>query len=124
MSIRRALPWAALGDLASAHYTVPDVINGPTNPHAHLRLFGKSESDVRVTLFRDKHQWCPYCQKVWLWMEEKRIPYRVQKVTSTPVFFPTAVVPRNLLLESAANRTHHSRRGEVIERALCSHRQA
>jgi glutathione S-transferase len=23
----------------------------------------------------------PYCQKVWLWLEEKRIPYRTEKVT-------------------------------------------
>ena len=30
---------------------------------------------------RDYHAWCPYCQKVWLWLEEKRIPYKVQKIT-------------------------------------------
>jgi glutathione S-transferase len=36
---------------------------------------------VRVTLYRDNHAWCPYCQKVWLWLEEKRVPYRVKKVT-------------------------------------------
>ena len=55
--------------------------DGPTNAQANLRLFGRSESEVRVTLFRDHHAWCPYCQKVWLWLEEKRIPYRVRKVT-------------------------------------------
>ena len=58
-----------------------DTINGPTNSQAHLRLFGFSESEVRVTLYRDNHAWCPYCQKVWLWLEEKQIPYRVKKVT-------------------------------------------
>jgi glutathione S-transferase len=36
---------------------------------------------VRVTLYRDHHAWCPYCQKIWLWLEEKQIPYRIEKVT-------------------------------------------
>ncbi len=35
---------------------------------------------MRVTLYRDHHAWCPYCQKVWLWLEERRVPYRVRKV--------------------------------------------
>ena len=54
---------------------------GATNAQARLRLFGQPESSVRVTLFRDHHAWCPYCQKVWLWLEERRIPYRIRKVT-------------------------------------------
>lgn len=54
---------------------------GPTNAQARLRLFGRPESEVRVTLYRDHHAWCPYCQKVWLWLEEQRIPYRIRKVT-------------------------------------------
>ena len=54
---------------------------GPTNAQSRLRLFGRPESEVRVTLYRDHHAWCPYCQKVWLWLEEKRIPYRIRKVT-------------------------------------------
>ncbi|WP_099239526.1 glutathione S-transferase family protein [Synechococcus sp. BDU 130192] len=58
-----------------------DYENGPTNAQSCLRLFGQSESDIRVTLYRDNHAWCPYCQKVWLWLEEMRIPYRIKKVT-------------------------------------------
>ena len=58
-----------------------DRVNGRTNAQARLRLFGKTESDVRVTLYRDHHAWCPYCQKIWLWLEEKQIPYRIDKVT-------------------------------------------
>ena len=58
-----------------------DTVNGPTNAQARLRLFGLTESDVRVTLYRDNHAWCPYCQKIWLWLEEKQIPYRIEKVT-------------------------------------------
>ncbi len=72
------LSWPELEALAD--YSI-DTVNGPTNAQALLRLFGQSESDVRVTLYRDNHAWCPYCQKVWLWLEEKQIPYRIQKVT-------------------------------------------
>jgi len=58
-----------------------DRTNGPTNSQARLRLFGHPESEVRVTLYRDNHAWCPYCQKIWLWLEEKQIPYRIDKIT-------------------------------------------
>jgi glutathione S-transferase len=58
-----------------------DWVNGSTNAQSRLRLFGQSESAVKVTLYRDHHAWCPYCQKVWLWLEEKQIPYRIEKVT-------------------------------------------
>lgn len=30
--------------------------------------------------YRDSAGWCPYCQKVWLLLEQKQIPYRVFKV--------------------------------------------
>jgi glutathione S-transferase len=72
------LSWAELEALTDFQI---DTVNGPTNAQARLRLFGQSESDVRVTLYRDNHAWCPYCQKVWLWLEEKQIPYRIEKVT-------------------------------------------
>jgi len=72
------LSWSELETLADWQV---DTVNGPTNSQARLRLFGRSESDVRVTLYRDYHAWCPYCQKVWLWLEEKQIPYRIEKVT-------------------------------------------
>ncbi len=57
-----------------------DRVNGINNSYANLRLFGHSENDVLVTLYRDRHSWCPYCQKIWLWLEFKRIPYRVKKI--------------------------------------------
>jgi glutathione S-transferase len=85
---KRAFPWALSGapiasweDLQHWAALEPDRINGPASAQATLRLFGQPESSVRVTLYRDHHAWCPYCQKVWLWLEEKRIPYRVRKVT-------------------------------------------
>jgi glutathione S-transferase len=59
----------------------PDRVYGPPSSQALLRLFAEGEQPVRVTLYRDHHAWCPYCQKVWLWLEERRVPYRVRKVT-------------------------------------------
>lgn len=55
---------------------------GKGSPLHKLRLFDESntEADVRVTFYRDSASWCPYCQKVWLALEEKKIPYRVEKV--------------------------------------------
>ncbi len=73
-----ALSWSELEALTDWEI---DRTNGPTNAQARLRLFGQSEADVRVTLYRDNHAWCPYCQKIWLWLEEKQIPYRIEKVT-------------------------------------------
>jgi glutathione S-transferase len=72
------LTWSELAALSQ--YQV-DPVQGPTNAQSKLRLFGQSESEVRVILYRDNHAWCPYCQKVWLWLEEKQIPYRIEKVT-------------------------------------------
>jgi glutathione S-transferase len=75
------LSWQELADLAESQFTPADPINGATNAQSRLRLFGHPEADVRVTLYRDNHAWCPYCQKIWLWLEEKQIPYRIEKVT-------------------------------------------
>ncbi len=72
------LSWSELETLTDFQI---DPVNGPTNSQSRLRLFGQHEPDVRVTLYRDNHAWCPYCQKVWLWLEEKQIPYRVEKIT-------------------------------------------
>ena len=72
------LSWPELEALAPAPM---DRVEGPTNAQARLRLFGRQEDEVRVVLYRDHHAWCPYCQKVWLWLEEQQVPYRIEKVT-------------------------------------------
>jgi len=72
------LTWLELEDLTDFQ---PDAVNGLTNAQSRLRLFGQTEADVQVILYRDHHAWCPYCQKIWLWLEEKQIPYRIEKVT-------------------------------------------
>ncbi|MDM7953992.1 MAG: glutathione S-transferase family protein [Cyanobium sp. CZS 25K] len=73
------LDWGALARDAAPAVTDPTA--GSTSSQALLRLFGRPEDEVRVTLYRDHHAWCPYCQKVWLWLEERRVPYRIRKVT-------------------------------------------
>eukprot|EP00931_Biecheleriopsis_adriatica_P056696 TRINITY_DN33608_c0_g1_i2.p1 TRINITY_DN33608_c0_g1~~TRINITY_DN33608_c0_g1_i2.p1 ORF type:complete len:458 (+),score=89.48 TRINITY_DN33608_c0_g1_i2:52-1374(+) len=58
-----------------------DVSQGAPSSQAALRTFGTPESQIRVTLYRDNHAWCPYCHKVWLQLEAKQVPYRVKKVS-------------------------------------------
>jgi glutathione S-transferase len=99
--------WDALRELVRAQEAArgvnllePDYENGPTHPLALKRTFGSSEP-VRVKLYRDHAAWCPYCQKVWLQLEEKRIPYVIQKENmrcygpKSPSFM--AMVPSGLL---------------------------
>lgn len=57
----------------------PDLEAGPTHAAALKRTFGKSEP-IRVKLYRDHASWCPYCHKVWLQLEEKQIPYTIEKI--------------------------------------------
>ncbi len=72
------LSWPELAALAPPE---PDRFQGPTNAQARWRLFGASQEAVRVVLYRDHHAWCPYCHKVWLWLEERAVPYAVRKVS-------------------------------------------
>lgn len=78
--------WEVLTDMVKAqeaefgvNFTNPDLEAGPTNPLALKRTFGSTEP-IRVKLYRDHAAWCPYCQKVWLQLEEKRIPYIIEKI--------------------------------------------
>lgn len=83
MAAASALPleWRDLEALAPP-LPAPELLEaGPTSAQARLRLFGQPPEAVRVTFYRDHHAWCPYCQKVWLWLEEMRIPHRIRKVT-------------------------------------------
>ena len=56
-----------------------DGVNGPPNPFALKRMFGQNEEPV-VKLYRDHAAWCPYCHKVVLQLEEKKIPYVIEKI--------------------------------------------
>ena len=54
--------------------------NGQTNSYSNLRLFNHSEKEAELIFYRDRHAWCPYCQKIWLWLELKQIPYKIKKI--------------------------------------------
>eukprot|EP00878_Enallax_costatus_P017108 GHUV01017963.1.p1 GENE.GHUV01017963.1~~GHUV01017963.1.p1 ORF type:complete len:518 (+),score=110.16 GHUV01017963.1:223-1554(+) len=78
--------WEVLSNMVKAqegefgvNITEPDYENGPTHPLALKRTFGSKEP-IRLKLYRDHAAWCPYCQKVWLQLEEKRIPYVMEKI--------------------------------------------
>merc|ERR1719261_286583 len=77
MPSQKAFSWEVLEQ--SANWTT-DYADGPNSSQSRLRLFGQTAADVRVTFYRDVHAWCPYCQKVWIFLEENKIPYRVEKV--------------------------------------------
>ena len=71
------LSWA---DLNKFKIDDIDRVNGINSSYSNLRLFGHSEKEIELILYRDRHSWCPYCQKIWLWLEFKRIPYKVKKI--------------------------------------------
>ncbi len=72
------LSWEELSSFAAVEN---DIVNGPNNAYSLMRLFNQERSYPRVVFYRDNHAWCPYCQKIWLWLESKKIPYQVKKVT-------------------------------------------
>jgi glutaredoxin len=48
---------------------------------AKLRLFDAPDGhEPRLVVYKDTASWCPYCHKVMIYLEEKRIPYRIEKV--------------------------------------------
>lgn len=90
-----------------AKASTEDYINGPncispSKERESVRLFGQKEADVRIVLYRDHANWCPYCHKVQLLIEAKKIPYMVKKINlscygAKPVEFlklvPTGLLP-------------------------------
>jgi len=75
--MKKVLSWS---DLSKFKVKDIDRVNGINNSYSNLRLFGHNEKEVELTLYRDRHSWCPYCQKIWLWLEFMRIPYKVEKI--------------------------------------------
>lgn len=68
-----------LNDLVPINYVNGPYVASPSSEWEGIRLFGKSELDIRVCLYRDHSSWCPYCHKVQLLLEYKQIPYAIKK---------------------------------------------
>ena len=76
--------WEQLQELVNAkqtelHWQPGDLETGPPTPLSLRRTFGQ-QGEPRITLYRDHAAWCPYCEKVILQLEEKRIPYIIEKI--------------------------------------------
>lgn len=57
-----------------------DLNKGPLNVRASIRTFDSRDQDPSVTLYRDSAAWCPYCHKTLMLLEEKALPYKVEKI--------------------------------------------
>ena len=77
MGLNNVLSWKDLEKLATEE---GDRVNGLNNSYTNLRLFNKNKTDAKLIFYRDRHAWCPYCQKIWLWLEFKKIPYKIEKI--------------------------------------------
>ena len=77
MVLNKVLTWE---DLEKFVIEEGDRINGLNNSYSNLRLFNKDKSNAKLIFYRDRHAWCPYCQKIWLWLEFKKIPYKIEKI--------------------------------------------
>tara|TARA_Y100001968_G_scaffold316988_1_gene345465 strand:- start:863 stop:2089 length:1227 start_codon:yes stop_codon:yes gene_type:complete len=71
------LSWEELRGFSTDDF---DRVNGKTNSYSNLRLFNHDKNEAELILYRDRHAWCPYCQKIWLWLELKQIPYKIKKI--------------------------------------------
>lgn len=52
----------------------------PTSSSSSSRLSSTSKNTIHVTLYRDSAAWCPYCQKVWMALEETKVPYTTKYI--------------------------------------------
>ncbi|KAL3701248.1 hypothetical protein R1sor_019270 [Riccia sorocarpa] len=76
---------------------------GPQPRVAHLteRVFGPGNDASKLVFYRDNSAWCPYCERLWLLLEEKQLNYTVEKINmwcygEKPEWY-TKMVPSGLL---------------------------
>ncbi|CAM6105332.1 unnamed protein product [Calypogeia fissa] len=67
---------------------------------AQERVFAPDQ-ETKVVFYRDSWSWCPYCERVWLQLEEKQISYSVERIDMScygekPTWYKS-MVPSGLL---------------------------
>jgi len=75
-----------------------------------------------LTLYRDTNGWCPFCERVWVYLEAKNIPYneRLINLQNKPEWYkdlvPTTLVPAIVIHDDIiSNQTSASTDNEVIQ---------
>ena len=71
--------WESLAERCARIGGEEDVDADVADARAMERLFGTTTAP-RVKFYRDHASWCPYSQKIWMQLEEKRIPYTLEKI--------------------------------------------
>lgn len=75
---------------------------------------GKDPVEPVLTLYRDTNGWCPFCERVWLCLEVKGIPYRERLINlrDKPEWYkelvPTTLVPAILLHNDDIIENNHN----------------
>jgi glutathione S-transferase len=101
----------------------PDIstnANADTSLSSSLSL----EQQPVLTLYRDTNGWCPFCERVWLCICAKQLPYRERLVNlqNKPDWYkelvPTTQVPAMLLHPPATSSTTKSNSRTIIWESL------
>jgi glutathione S-transferase len=87
----------------------PTNADGPINSNSNIISWDdlhellpeqeQTEANAPLVLYRDTNGWCPFCERVWLALEIKQIPYQEQLINlqDKPTWFtqmvPTGLVP-------------------------------
>jgi len=78
----------------------------------------QEEPTALLTLFRDTNAWCPFCERVWVALRVKGIPYKEQLVSlqNKPEWYkamvPTTLVPAVLFHGDLYNNNSDEKRNE------------
>lgn len=104
ISQKKPLPnWEELLQVAQENTTAKWILRtdqspGTTTISSYLDRLNPGEKPS-VLLYRDTHAWCPFCERVWLALEEKQIPFEVELINlrDKPQWYkdmvPTGLVP-------------------------------